>query len=119
MNEWIPVSDRLPEGRINVILTIDYNGHKYLAMAISEADGVFTDAYDLKEKYDPKGSFKPVAWFPLPEPYTEKINDIVEVVRCKDCKHYYKDDGNVVVYRCELCHEDMRDDFYCADGENR
>ncbi len=46
--------------------------------------------------------------------------DVTEVVRCKDCKHFFRDDmGNVVVYRCELNHEDMRDDFYCADGEGR
>ena len=43
-----------------------------------------------------------------------------ELVRCKDCRHFFRDDmGNVVVYRCELNHEDMRDDFYCADGERR
>lgn len=46
--------------------------------------------------------------------------DAVEVVRCKDCRHFFRDDmGNVVVYRCELNHEDMRDDFYCADNERR
>ena len=43
-----------------------------------------------------------------------------ELVRCKDCRHFFQDDmGNVVVYQCELNHEDMRDDFYCADGERR
>ena len=50
----------------------------------------------------------------------ESDGELVEVVRCKDCKHFFRDDmGNVVVYRCELNHEDMRDDFYCADGERR
>lgn len=45
---------------------------------------------------------------------------VQELVRCKDCRHFFRDDmGNVVVYRCELNHEDMRDDFYCADGERR
>ena len=41
-----------------------------------------------------------------------------EIVRCKDCKHYFKDDnGHVVVERCELNHESMRSDFFCADAE--
>lgn len=40
-----------------------------------------------------------------------------EIVRCRDCDHYFKDhDDCVVTYRCELNHERMRDDFFCADG---
>lgn len=42
----------------------------------------------------------------------------IPVVRCEQCKHFFSDDnGHVVIERCELCHEDMRPDFYCADGE--
>ena len=45
----------------------------------------------------------------------DKVQDLV---RCKDCKHYFKNDrGNVVTYECELLHDRMRDDFFCADGE--
>lgn len=30
---------------------------------------------------------------------------VQELVRCKDCRHFFRDDmGNVVVYRCELNH---------------
>lgn len=40
------------------------------------------------------------------------------IVLCQDCKHYFKDDnGHVVVERCELNHESMRSNFFCADGE--
>jgi len=49
-----------------------------------------------------------------------EIKKMTELVRCKDCKHFFRDDnGNVVVYRCELNHENMRDEFFCADGERR
>lgn len=108
MAEWIPVSERLPDVDVDVFVTTT-RGDMRIYRRISRLEGF---AWWLD-------NCRVIAWMPLPEPYTEKINDIVEVVRCKDCKHYYKDDGNVVVYRCELCHEDMRDDFYCSDGERR
>ena len=46
--------------------------------------------------------------------------DLVEVVRCKDCKHCsidYYSDGNEPTCACLL--EDMgtNKDFYCANGE--
>ena len=37
--------------------------------------------------------------------------DAVEVVRCKDCKHRFKDSW------CEYAHDD--DNFYCARGERK
>ena len=37
--------------------------------------------------------------------------DAVEVVRCKDCKHRYKDSW------CEYVDDD--DNFYCARGERK
>ena len=46
--------------------------------------------------------------------------EVPENVRCRECVHFSPDDdGHVVVYRCELNVCDMRDDFYCADGERR
>lgn len=48
------------------------------------------------------------------------LRQLEQPVRCKDCKHFFKDDRRyVIVYRCELLHEDMRDYFFCADGERR
>ena len=51
---------------------------------------------------------------------TKEKREFFPSVRCKDCKHFF-DDGtdNVAIYKCELLHEKMRDDFFCADGERR
>lgn len=38
--------------------------------------------------------------------------DAVEVVRCKDCKHYM-----TIYCTCDGCC--ISDDWYCADGERR
>lgn len=44
-----------------------------------------------------------------------------DVVRCKECKHNMDDfSWNGEPYKwCELQHQHMADDFYCADGERR
>ena len=44
-------------------------------------------------------------------------HDIVEVVRCKDCKHH-EDAGPGMVY-CPDVGCCVREDFFCADGERR
>ena len=41
--------------------------------------------------------------------------DVVEVVRCKDCKYFYQD-GNIKVCRHWNCHS-TTDDAYCSYGE--
>lgn len=46
--------------------------------------------------------------------------DIVEVVRCKDCKHY--NDGwcyNPNTYDDEKTRGNTSPDWYCADGERK
>ena len=41
-------------------------------------------------------------------------HDAVEVVRCKECRHYKeREDG--FICECDYSYKD--DDFYCADGE--
>ena len=55
----------------------------------------------------------------LPVAYDSAINairnvpaaDVVQVVRCKDCKHRYHDSW------CEYVDDD--DNFYCARGERK
>ena len=43
--------------------------------------------------------------------------DVVEVVRCKDCKHCFVDGENVRFNVCELNHNKVQgDDWFCADG---
>lgn len=57
--------------------------------------------YDFKEPPDPEG-------------YRGRL------IRCKDCKHRYKEGEQVVINRCELNHNlAQSDDWFCADGERR
>ena len=44
--------------------------------------------------------------------------DVVEVVRCKDCKHYYTEllHGD---HECQVFDMLMNDDDYCSQGERR
>ena len=43
--------------------------------------------------------------------------DVVEVVRCKDCKYFYQD-GDIKVCKHWNCHS-TTDDSYCSYGERR
>ena len=44
-------------------------------------------------------------------------NDLVEVVRCKDCKHSIKRSEDV--YECGCFCAMTTPEFYCADGERK
>ena len=44
------------------------------------------------------------------------IIDMVEVVRCKDCKHYWKNKPSDDV---PVCLASPRDDAYCSEGEKK
>jgi len=52
--------------------------------------------------------------------YIEELQtaDVVDVVRCKDCKHRIYD-GSRDLYYCEMYHGmgDVSDDNYCSFGE--
>ena len=49
--------------------------------------------------------------------------DVVEVVRCKDCKHWHREIHNGIEYfnysSCDLNHYGDGHNFYCADGERK
>jgi hypothetical protein len=46
--------------------------------------------------------------------------DMVEVVRCFECKYHYKDGDNVVTSHCLLNHNHVQpSDWFCADGERK
>ena len=53
--------------------------------------------------------------------YPKNELDLVEVIRCKDCKHYRKSDARHP--DCEWCKRlicgTVKPDFFCADGERR
>ena len=45
-------------------------------------------------------------------------SDFVEVVRCKDCKHYLYDDFDGA-YVCMQLSKYVKPDFWCAHGERK
>ena len=56
--------------------------------------------------------------------YPKQEQDLVEVVRCKDCKWWKREENQVGEigedYFCAFdCNKSYRDDFFCADGERR
>ena len=63
MSEWIPVSERLPEKNLWVLVTCDRYGYSYTDImrrhnfreAWTDGDNIYT--YEI------------TAWMPLPEPY--------------------------------------------------
>ena len=47
-----------------------------------------------------------------------KPEDVVKVVRCKDCKHYLYDDFDGA-YVCMQLSKYVKPDFWCAHGERK
>lgn len=51
--------------------------------------------------------------------------DVVEVVRCKECKHYnnnkklYNDDVCEILYYCDGIHRTVCEQDYCSYGERK
>lgn len=47
--------------------------------------------------------------------------DMVEVVRCKDCKHFYSEVKSVFTtyIGCDANHNSWGGDWFCADGERK
>lgn len=63
MSEWIPVSERLPEKNLWVLVTVKRYGYCYLEIM---------RRHNYKEAWTDGSSFytyEIIAWMPLPEPY--------------------------------------------------
>ena len=45
--------------------------------------------------------------------------DVVEVVRCGECKHWKRIRNDCILASCELYELVRSEDFFCADGERR
>ena len=45
--------------------------------------------------------------------------DVVEVVRCKDCKHCEYPVPNITKHGCRLFDRCVKADWFCADAERR
>lgn len=66
---WIPVSDRLPEKNVWVLVTVVQGSSLYVeTMRIDKYKGMFTDNIDYY------GSV--IAWMPLPQPYTAESEEV-------------------------------------------
>ena len=45
--------------------------------------------------------------------------DVVEVVRCKDCKHRYVSGYTTQYYVCDFMDAELKDEGYCSYGERK
>lgn len=45
--------------------------------------------------------------------------DVVEVVRCKDCKHRYVGGYTTLYYVCDFMNAELKDEGYCSYGERK
>nr|DAM71852.1 MAG TPA: Protein of unknown function (DUF551) [Caudoviricetes sp.] len=69
-NGWIPVSERLPEIKMDYkeCYLVTDGRFCWMAYYVSEKEWILADCTDCKNKIDWTGI---VAWRPLPEPYKE------------------------------------------------
>ena len=75
MNNWIPVSERLPEEDENVLVTVNFKGLEHIKPCLyvevsSHIDGhwsSYSDEYKVS-----KDRHEVIAWMPLPKPYKEE-----------------------------------------------
>ena len=73
-------------------------------MRLIDADALMPNA-EYKGKYDTVNAYDIVSCPAV---------DAVEVVRCKDCKHYWKNNPSDDV---PVCLASPRDDAFCSEGE--
>lgn len=80
-------------------------------MRLIDADALKTKKRHSTEFHENVVAVAEIDWMPTV--------DAVQVVRCKDCKHYRKieDNSGICVVLARV--EQMTDDFFCADGERK
>ena len=67
--QWIPVAERLPEPKDEVLLTMDYKGRRYVELGNIWSDGTVHTYVDEYLTPDGRKYRKVIAWCPLPEPW--------------------------------------------------
>lgn len=85
-------------------MTTFAQGEKGKNMRLIDADALMPNA-EYKGKYDTVNAYDIVSCPAV---------DAVEVVRCKDCKHYWKNNPSDDV---PVCLASPRDDAFCSEGE--
>lgn len=69
VGKWIPVTERLPEGDKEVLVTSDW-GFLYIAEYEVFSDGVGRWSETVEGRF-----IDVTAWMPLPEPYKEEVTE--------------------------------------------
>lgn len=76
--QWIPVTKRLPEEKVEVLVTVEVDGKKYIenGMLSGINHGQWETIYDKYEidVYGRNRNSRIIAWMPLPEPYSMEMD---------------------------------------------
>lgn len=71
--QWIPVTEWLPKEKVEVLVTVEVDGKKYIesGMLLSINHGQWETIYDryVIDVYGRNRNSKVIAWMPLPEPF--------------------------------------------------
>ena len=58
-------------------------------------------------------------YVPFDKAVPKPSKNLVEVVRCKDCKHWEKYSDVPNIGNCPVLDNSRRDNWFCADGERK
>lgn len=62
-----------------------------------------------------------VSFAPLLADSVKLLKELPDIVRCKDCKHFYSEVKNefTTYIGCNAMHDTWGENWFCADGERR